>query len=167
MHIGAAARAGAAFWVLALVLELALGAVAVWLAGRHGPALVGAALNLMIGLRFAATLRTGRVPLITRYARADMAALPPEAERYTRALTGIWAALLAGFAALHALAVLGHWSTGAVSLVQAILFPGFFLAEHVVRNRRLPQIGRSTPGRTLRAIVASVTAKPSKPAHGV
>lgn len=166
MHIGAAARTGAAIWILALVLEVAAGALAVWLAGRHGPALVGVALNLIIGLRFAATLRQGRVPLITRYARADMPALPPEAERYTRSLTAIWAVLLGGFASLHAAAALGIWSTGGVSLLQAILFPAFFLGEHVVRNRCLPQLGRSTPWRTLRAIVASFAVKPQAGPHG-
>lgn len=166
MQIGEAARAGAALWVLALVLELAVGAAAVWLAGQHGPALVGVALNLLIAVRFATTLWTGRVPLITRYARADMPGLPPEAERYTRRLTIFWAWLLGGAALVHAGAAYGLWATGTVAVLQAVLFPALFLGEHVVRNRLLPQLGRSTPQRTLRAIALSFTSDRRASRHG-
>ena len=166
MQIGAAARAGAALWIIALLLEIAAASAALWLAGRHGPALVGVALNLVIGLRFAATLRAGHLPLITRYARADMAGLPPKAERYTRGLTALWAWLLAGAALVHSGAVLDLWTTGTIASLQAVVFPALFLGEHVVRNRLLPELGRSTPWRTLRAIARSCTADHSADRHG-
>ena len=69
-----------ALWLAALALEFAAGGLATWLAGPHGPALLGIAANLLVAWRFAATLRPGAVPLITRYARHDPAGLPPRAE---------------------------------------------------------------------------------------
>ncbi|MDB5415670.1 MAG: hypothetical protein JWR10_4005, partial [Rubritepida sp.] len=91
-----------ALWAAAIALEAMAGGVSVWFAGRHGPALVAVLLNVLAALRFAATLRPGRVPLITKYARCDEQGLPQDCEGYTRALTGCWAGLLAGFSLLHA-----------------------------------------------------------------
>lgn len=130
------------------------GGIALWLAGRHGPALVAVLVNLAVALRFALTLRPGRVPLITRYARCDVAGLPSHAEAYTRGLTAVWCWLLAGFALLHAAAMAGWWSTAALSLLQSAVCVALFLGEHALRTRRLPELGRATPWRTVRAIIA-------------
>lgn len=143
---------GPALWALAILPELALGALAVWLAGRHGPALVAMLVSLAVGLRFALTLRPGRIPLITRYARCDRMGLPAKCEGYTRRLTAAWAGLLAGFALLHGLAVLDLWSTASVAHWQGIAVTGFFLGEHVLRSLVMPQLGIATPWRTFAAI---------------
>lgn len=154
---------GPALWALAILPELALGALAVWLAGRHGPALVAVLINLLVGLRFARTLRPGRIPLITRYARWDRMGLPVECEGYTRRLTAAWAGLLVGFALLHALALLDLWPTAAVARWQGMAFALFFLGEHVLRSLRMPQLGIATPWRTFAAIWQASTRRGEHP----
>ena len=64
----------------------------------------------------AATLLPGSEPLISRYTRFDYGRLPPDLGAYTRALTVLWAVLLAGFAAAQgaALASGGHLSASAI-----------------------------------------------------
>jgi uncharacterized membrane protein len=150
-RIAAVAWSWPALWLIAVGLEGVAGSVAVGLAGQHGPALVAVLLNLLAGLRFATTLRPGRVPLITRYARCDAAGLPARAEGYTRRLTAIWAGLLGLFALAHAAAA-SPLSTAAVAYLQAGACTALFLGEHVLRSRRFPELGRATPWRTLRAI---------------
>jgi hypothetical protein len=71
-------------------------------AGAAGRPILAVALNALVALRFAWTLRPGAVPLITRYARADAMGLPREAEGYTRALTALWAGLIGAFALAQA-----------------------------------------------------------------
>jgi uncharacterized membrane protein len=149
------ALAGVALWLLAVGTELALGAWAFRQAGAQGAVLLAILLNGLVCLRFAVTLRRGGLPLITRYARADSAGLPAEGEAYTRRLTAIWTMLLGLFAIAQAGPLLGLWSTRAVSLTEAIACVALFLGEHVQRNRSLPQLGRATPWRTLRAIWGS------------
>jgi uncharacterized membrane protein len=141
-----------AVWALAILPELALGALAFRLIGRHGPALLAMLVCLAICLRFGLTLRPGRTPLITRYARCDRMGLPAECEGYTRRLTAAWAGLLAGFTALHGLAVLDLWSTASVVRWQGFAFTGFFLGEHVLRSLMMPQLGIATPWRTFSAM---------------
>jgi uncharacterized membrane protein len=145
---------GSALWLLAVAAEILVGGVLVWWAGRHGPALVAVLVNLAVALRFWITLRPGRVPLITRYARCDAAGLPPHGEAYTRALTAAWGWFLAGFALLHGLAALGWWTTATLSLLQSAAGLALFLGEHAWRSRRLPELGRATPWRTCRAVLA-------------
>jgi uncharacterized membrane protein len=148
-----------AIWLGAVVLEVAAGSVLVWVAGQHGPALLAAALNLAVCVRFALTLRDGSVPLITRYARCDEAGLPPECEFYTRLLTGIWAAVLLVFAVAHAAAALGLWATRDVSFVQSAALLALFFGEHPLRGWLFPQIGRVRPMRTLRAMRLALGAR--------
>jgi uncharacterized membrane protein len=109
--------------------------------------------NLVVCWQFAATLRPGREPLITRYTRFDMGGrLPPELRGYTRALTALWALFLAGFAAAHALALAGPLSHWPVLLAEIGLGAALFLGEHTWRNLRYPQHGPATVMRTLRAV---------------
>ena len=146
------AVAGAALWGLTVALELAFGAWAWRALGPRGGPILAVALNALVALRFAWTLRPGAIPLITRYARADAMGLPREAEGYTRALTALWAALIGGFALAQLGPLAQLWTTGDVSLAQAGACLALFLGEHALRNRALPQLGRATPWRTLRAI---------------
>jgi uncharacterized membrane protein len=154
-RMAAVAGSWSVLWLIALGLEMAASGVAVWLAGRHGPALVAAVLNLLVGLRFVITLCPGRVPLITRYARCDAAGLPDRAEGYTRRLTACWAWLLCLFALTHAASMAGGYSTEAISVLQGGACVALFLGEHVLRSWRFPELGRATPWRTLRAIRSS------------
>lgn len=158
-RLGALALGWPALWLGALALELAAGGVVFWLAGRHGPALLAVAVNLAVCCRFLVTLRRGSVPLITRYARSDEAGLPRECEGYTRALTAIWAGVLLLFAVAHAAPMLDLSTTGQVSVAQSVVLTALFLAEHPLRSRLFPQIGRATPLRTLRAMWMSVGAR--------
>lgn len=124
---------------------------------------------------FARTLRPPREPLITRLAAAleydgDTAAMPPAQQRYTRRLTGAWAALLAALtlanAALalvaepHGLLVrLGHappwtvsqqaWSWWA-NLLNYGAVAVFFAGEWLLRCRLLPDRRRHPPRALLR-----------------
>lgn len=145
-------RAFGAIWVGGLLLEIAAGGMAVWLAGEHGPALLALLVNLLVAARFAVTLRPGTVPLITRYARLDPCGLPADCEGYTRGLTAAWVVLLVIFASLHAASASGAWRTGDVALWQSLVMSAFFLGEHPVRAWLFPQLGRVTPLRTLRCI---------------
>jgi uncharacterized membrane protein len=151
--------APAALWCIGWLAEIGLGGLAVWLAGRHGPALLGVLVNLAVVMRFVVTLRPGRVPLITRYANHDEAGPVPQADGYTRALTAAWALLLGGFAALHAGAMLDLWASGDVALAQGAAVALLFLGEHWLRGRLFPGLGRFTPLRTFRAIRRSIGAQ--------
>ncbi len=108
--------------------------------------------NLGACYGFAATLLPGREPLISRYTRFDFGHLPPDCAAYTRGLTVLWAALLAGFAAAQAAALAGHWRPSAVLAVEAAVGGAVFLGEHLVRGSRFPHHGPATVRRTVRAV---------------
>ncbi len=148
-----------ALWVAAVALEVLAGGVAVWLAGEHGPAVIAILVNGLVCLRFAATLRPGQVPLITRYARFDRGGLPAECEGYTRGLTLVWTGFVALFTLAHAAPVLGLGTTAALSKVQTVALVALFVGEHALRNRRFPHLGPATPWRTLRAMWLSIGAR--------
>lgn len=148
---------------------LLLGAIGVGLWALHGskiPALLLLAppvvFTALLSWWFGRSLRARRVPLISRIVSGlegcEPPALKPELKRYTRRLTAIWAALLAGLALANAvlaliavpdgvLARLGHPPLLAVSqdtwswfanLLNYGIVGGFFLAEYVYRKRRFP-----------------------------
>lgn len=108
--------------------------------------------NLAACHQFASTLRPNREPLITRYTRFDYGSLPPDLAAYTRRLTLLWAALLAGFAAAQAATFTGLWSPSAVLAAEAAACAALFLGEHFVRNQQFPHHRPITLRRTLRAV---------------
>ena len=139
--------------ILVLGIDAAASALARRVAGSAGPALVAALGNSVVAIRFGVTLLPGREPLISRYSRFDSSGLPDQHGGYTRRLTAVWAALLGGFALLHAAtAAVAPQAVTALSVVEALVCIGTFWGEHAVRNRRFPQHGRATPLRTFRAI---------------
>ena len=158
-RIGAVATGWAALWLLAWLLEGLAAMLAVWLAGRHGPALLAVLLNLVVCLRFAVTLRPGEVPLITRYSRFDGVPAASRCDAYTRRLTAAWAVLLGLFALAQAGAVLDLWTTRQVSALEGALLLLLFLAEHPLRRRLFPDLGKVTPWRTLRAMRRAIGAR--------
>ena len=72
--------------------------------------------NLLACYGFAATLLPGREPLISRYTRFDFGHLPPDCAAYTRGLTALWEALLAGFASSQASAHSCLWRPSSLLL---------------------------------------------------
>jgi uncharacterized membrane protein len=136
----------------ASALVLVAGSLALpWGRGAFQAAL-GVCGNLLACYHFAATLLPGREPLISRYTRFDFGRLPPDCAAYTRGLTLLWAALLAGFAAAQAAALSGLWRPSAVLGVEAVVGGALFLGEHRVRSRRFAHHGPATVRRTIRAV---------------
>jgi uncharacterized membrane protein len=145
-----------------VALALALVAAACWhwpgAASRIG-LLLPVLADLAMAMHFGTTLRPGREPLIARYDRFDPASSPAESAGYTRALTRLWALLFLALAPLHAVLLLQlGLSPLPVMTVTFALMLSLFLGEHLVRSRRFPRLGRATPARTLRAVVAAHTA---------
>jgi uncharacterized membrane protein len=158
--LGPLARGRAWAWAgLALVLA------GLWaLRGSAVPALLLLAPPMvftgLLSWWFGRSLRAGRVPLISRIVAGlegcEPAGLKPELKAYTRRLTALWAALLAGLALANGvlamiavpdgvLARLGHPPMVAVSqdawswfanLLNYGIVAGFFVGEYLYRKRR-------------------------------
>lgn len=90
---------------------------------------------------FAGSLRAGRVPLVTRMARAGHAPLEAPVLAYTRRVTVLWVAVLAaiavGNAALAVFAPLAVWSLFS-NFINYILVALVFVLEYVYRQLRFP-----------------------------
>ncbi|MFD0738719.1 ketosynthase [Lysobacter koreensis] len=154
-------------WALLVAVGLALWPLA---ATRVPLLLLLAPPPLFTGLLawwFGRSLRAPREPVITRIVaaleRGTPAQLAPELYRYTRRLTGAWAALLAGLALANTvlalvavpdgvLAQLGHAPVLAVSqstwswfanLLDYGIVAGFFVAEYLLRQLWFPNRYRS------------------------
>lgn len=158
----AAVLAVAALVVTLASARIALAAggalVAVALALLAVPGLATLALGLLPALgmlllawHFGATLRPGQDALITRYIREDFGTLPEGCAAYGRALTGFWACVFLGFAALNLLPLLGVLSATASGVATILVSLVLFIGEHAVRARRFPHLPVAL-GRTLRAI---------------
>jgi uncharacterized membrane protein len=155
---------------MALGAGLALVGVALWPA--QAVAAFPVAVNGMLGGLFLSTLRDGREPLITRYARLARNG-EPMAEalaRYTRRLTAAWAGLF-GLLALNALALAGFASTHTVLLfantLNYALMALFFLGEYPYRHRRFRDVRHVSLRHLLRTLLKHgwrVPESPSAPA---
>lgn len=99
---------------------------------------------------FARTLRPGREPLISRYARFGGRHDPVETAGYGRGLTLFWALVL-GLVAVVELAALAMRVDLRLWPEAAML--ALFLGEHVVRSVRFPSGGIAWPTQTLVAII--------------
>lgn len=128
-------------------------------------AAVAATANLFASWQFAATLLPGGEPLISRYTRFDFGHLPPDLGGYTRGLTALWAALLAGFAAAQAAALAGaaHASASGILAAEIAACGALFVGEHFVRNARFPHHGPTTLRRTVRAVRLAHAARDGAP----
>lgn len=98
------------------------------------------AIYLALAATFAATLRPGDEPLVSRFARIERGAeLPPELTRYTRALTGLWVLFFVAMASVSfALALAGPrelWSLF-TNLLSYVLLALFFVCEYLYRRIR-------------------------------
>src|SRR5512135_1104809 len=123
---------------LAALSGLALGLGALWPAAvLFAPPL---AVYLALAGAFAATLRNGHEPMVSRFARIERGSeLPPDLARYTRVLTGLWVLFFVIMATISfALAFAGPrelWSVF-TNLVSYALLALFFVGEYLYRRIR-------------------------------
>jgi uncharacterized membrane protein len=116
------------------------------------PVLVYCALFVL----FASTLRQGRDPMISRFARIEQGELTAELRAYTRRLTVIWCVFFAGMAGLAlGLAV---WAPLQVWFLHTYFFSYFliallFLGEFAYRRWRYPHYRHASPWQLLRNIL--------------
>ena len=138
-------RAGGRIAATALVL---LAAIGLWLGWDslqlHFPRIFyieHAGANLLLATLFGRTLREGREPLVTRFARLIHGTLPPEVERYTRRVTLAWTIFFASLFTLSTLLYLGNfiaaWSF-LVNILSPLLCGAMFVIEYAIRLRALP-----------------------------
>lgn len=149
-RVTAAAMAlGALIWAIAearLGISI-LAAAAIVLLGAavlHAPEILLFAppvlINAALAAFFGASLRPGREPLISLFARFEQGGtLPADLARHARTVTWLWALLLAGMAvtalALAALAPLETWSLFANVLAYALI-AALFVGEYIYRRVR-------------------------------
>jgi len=99
--------------------------------------------QLALGLWFGSTLRTGREPLCTHFARALHGALSSEIEHYTRQVTMAWTVFFGLMSASSTLiffaAPLSAWSAFA-NFCTAPLIGLMFIAEYAVRRLLHPRM---------------------------
>lgn len=154
-RIGLATRLAVAGSLAAAGLLVALGQSVLW--GIVADAAIDHAL-VYLGLLavFAASLRPGRVDVVTALATRVKGTLLPEVARYTRRVTMAWcgffAAELLMSLALYLFAPLSVWSLF-VNVLDAPLVAGMFAAEYACRRvvlRRLPHPGILQAVRALR-----------------
>ena len=133
--------------VAAVSFVLAL-LVAAWMPGAllYAPPVV---VNLALCAFFARTLRPGREPLVSRFARVMRGGqLAPDLARYTRNLTAAWAGFFALMAAVSViLAVTGPvavWSLFS-NFLNYVLVALFLVAEYVYRRLRYRHHDHASP----------------------
>ena len=138
---------------LAAIVLLIVGAAVAW---RMFPALTVnfpslffleyAGGQLVLAFIFGRTLRKGREPLVTQFARAFHGEMPPEVARYTRGVTIAWTiffiALFAASCTLYGMGRLHEWSLLA-NIVSPLLVGTMFIVEYIVRHRMLPDLERA------------------------
>lgn len=128
--------------------SLTVAATAVFLVEQHDRlglaatnAITHTAINLLMLWVFARTLRRGREPLVTRFARRIHGTLAAEIELYTRRVTLMWCAFFAGqiaaSALLFAFSTLEAWSLF-VNVLSVPAIAVAFVIEYVYRVLRHP-----------------------------
>jgi uncharacterized membrane protein len=111
--------------------------------------------NLALAIFFARTLLRGKEPLVSRFARIERGALPPDLQVYTRHLTLIWAVFFVLMAAVSLGLALGgeyvawEWFTGVGNYLCAL---AFFAIEYIYRRIRFTRYPHVPPFRILRMI---------------
>lgn len=104
---------------------------------------------------FASTLRRGRVPLVTRLARAAHGgALPPAAERYSRRVTIAWVAFFVAVASVSTALYVGASREAWSLFVNLLVWPAvgaMFVVEYIVRRIVLRDMEHVSFADTIRA----------------
>jgi uncharacterized membrane protein len=106
-------------------------------------------INLGLAGWFGATLRAGREPLVSRFARIERGILEPDLDRYTRTLTWVWTAFFLTMAAVSAtLATLPSplaW-TWFTAVGNWVCVAALFLGEYLYRRARFGRYAHAAPG---------------------
>jgi uncharacterized membrane protein len=167
LALHAAVMAGHRAWLAGITATVAIVALVLWAAvarSKTAVATAGLAIAVVVAIlasapqlllfsppvvipafaaaAFAATLRRGREPAISRIARLERGPLPPDLARYTRALTWIWAALLIAIAVVSlVLALFGSLSDWSLftNIVSYVLMAALFFGEYGYRRWHFPQ----------------------------
>lgn len=97
-------------------------------------------INAALASFFGASLRAGREPVISLFARLEQGGtLPPDLAHHARIVTWLWVLLLAGMAttalALAAVAPLETWSLFANVIIYALI-AALFVGEYLYRRAR-------------------------------
>lgn len=114
-------------------------------------------INVGLAAWFGMTLRAGREPMISRFARVERGTLEPDLVAYTRRLTVAWTLFfLAMAAASSALAVLPSrapwmWFT---AFGNWLCVAALFFGEHVYRRKRFAQYAHASPMQLLALVRA-------------
>lgn len=135
-----ALRTGRIWAWAVLVVALTASAMIVQWHGTHWVLLLPpVAIPLSLLFVFGSSLRAGQQPMVTRFALLARGSLPPDLERYTRAVTVLWTVV---FVILTLSAVLlpvfasrELWSL-ATNFLHYLLIGGVFVAEYAWRRWR-------------------------------
>jgi len=154
-------------WMLALCLAGAaiLYATSAWLVQHYNWVflLQHAGIQALLGLAFARTLRSGQLPMVSRFAAVIHGPLSPALARYTRQVTWAWTlyfSVMTGLSLLlFWLAPVAVWSAFA-NLLNLPLLILMFAGEYVVRLCLLAPSDRAGPLEAIRAYRQAGSAKP-------
>jgi uncharacterized membrane protein len=125
-----------------------------------------AGVHALLGAAFGRSLRPGREPLVTGFARIVHGTLSPALVAYTRSVTWAWTCYFA-FTSISSLllfwlAPIAVWSTFA-NLLTFPLLVAMFAAEYAVRCRVLPVADRAGPLDAIRAYRQSASRGRARP----
>jgi uncharacterized membrane protein len=118
---------------------------------------VGIVAHLLVTGTFAASLRSGREPLVATFCRMVRGSVPPECVSYLRRLTEIWVGVMALLTLdLFAIALAEPaWARAALTINFVIIF-GLYFGEHAVRVRVFPHLPRYSPFETGRIVMQAM-----------
>ena len=144
-----------AFWIAVAAAV----AVATRLADPRWVHVLPVAINLALAAAFAWTLRSGSVPMVSRFAQRERGRLEPELVGYTRTLTIVWVAFFLAMAAVAAALSLAGWTLawlafalfGNYALVAALL-----VGEYLYRRRRYAHLRHASPAEMWRHACAEL-----------
>jgi uncharacterized membrane protein len=126
-----------------------------------------AGIHLALFGTFAATLRPGGLPLISRLAQQLHGFLTPAMAAYTRRLTGVWALYFLGMTLLSVWIYMAcEWSTWSAfaNIATPLSAALFFVVEYVVRYALHPEFERVSIADAVRAYSGGPAAdKPAGP----
>jgi uncharacterized membrane protein len=120
---------------------------------------VPVAINLALAAWFASTLRAGREPMITRFARAERGVLEADLAAYTRTLTWVWVALFVAVAMIDAVRAVGGTRAAWLAFTGAggyLMVAALFLGEWVYRRRRFRHYRHASPPALVRNVLRNL-----------
>jgi uncharacterized membrane protein len=137
-------------WLVSLVAAAALALPWIDFTVVEQVALAGPALAFLgMAWVFGRTLLPGRTPLVESISRAERGGeFPPALAPYTRRLTALWTALLAGIplaAAAAAFAATPAAQSAVVNLASWTLIAALYFGDYAYRRLRYPQFPHSNP----------------------